>query len=115
MTGVLLLAATSLSAAGVAVLATAMFAFGLVLGSFANVVIARVPRGESIVHPGSHCPSCEAPVRPRDNIPVVSWVALRGRCRDCGWSIPARYPLVEFATGLGVLAVAVLGYALLVA
>ena len=113
MTGVLLLAAASLSAAGVAVLATAMFAFGLVLGSFANVVIARVPRGESIVHPGSHCPHCEAPVRPRDNIPVVSWLVLRGRCRDCGWSIPVRYPLVEFASGLVLLVVAVFGYALI--
>jgi len=107
------LAATVLSPFGVAFLATATFAFGLVLGSFANVVIARVPRGESIVHPGSHCPSCEAPVRPRDNIPVVSWVALHGRCRDCGWSIPARYPLIELTFGVGVLVAAVTVYAFL--
>jgi leader peptidase (prepilin peptidase)/N-methyltransferase len=112
MMGSIVLSATSLSATGFAILATAMFSLGLVLGSFANVVIARVPRGESIVHPGSHCPSCASPVRPRDNIPVISWLALRGQCRDCGWSIPARYPLVELASGLGLLVVAVLGYAL---
>ena len=76
------------------------FAFGSAVGSFANVVIARVPRGESIMHPPSHCPSCGAPVRPRDNVPLVSWMVLRGRCRDCGWRIPARYPLVELAGGL---------------
>ncbi len=82
------------------------FALGLAVGSFANVVIARVPKGESILHPPSHCPSCGAPVRPRDNVPVVSWLVLRGRCRDCGWRIPARYPLVELAGGLLALAIA---------
>ena len=96
MTGVV---ATTLSSTGLVTLTLVVFAVGLVLGSFANVVIARVPRGESIVHPASHCPSCTAPVRAYDNIPVVSWVVLRGRCRDCGWAIPARYPLVELVSG----------------
>ena len=71
--------------------------FGLVVGSFLNVVIYRVPRGESIVTPRSACPSCGAPVRERDNIPVLSWLLLRGRCRDCSAPISARYPLVELA------------------
>ena len=70
---------------------------GLVIGSFLNVVAWRVPRGESINHPGSHCPVCETPLRPIDNIPVISWLALRGRCRYCGTAISARYPLVEVA------------------
>jgi leader peptidase (prepilin peptidase)/N-methyltransferase len=65
-------------------------ALGLAIGSFLNVVIWRVPRGESIVSPPSHCPSCDKPVRPRDNIPVVSWLLLRGRCRDCGEPISVR-------------------------
>jgi leader peptidase (prepilin peptidase)/N-methyltransferase len=73
-------------------------ALGLAVGSFLNVVVWRLPRGESLSHPGSHCPGCEAPVRSRDNVPVVSWVLLRGRCRDCGTGIGARYPLVEAAT-----------------
>ena len=73
---------------------------GLVLGSFFNVVIHRLPRGESLSTPGSHCPHCDAPVRPYDNVPVLSWLVLRGRCRDCGAPISARYPLVELATGL---------------
>jgi leader peptidase (prepilin peptidase)/N-methyltransferase len=73
---------------------------GLVVGSFLNVVIWRVPRGESIVSPPSHCPGCERPVRPRDNIPVVSWLLLRGRCRDCGEPISRRYPLVEAGTAV---------------
>jgi leader peptidase (prepilin peptidase) / N-methyltransferase len=72
--------------------------FGLVIGSFLNVVIWRVPRGESIVRPPSHCPGCQAEVRPRDNLPVVSWLLLRGRCRDCGEPISGRYPLVELGT-----------------
>lgn len=74
-------------------------ALGLVVGSFLNVVVWRVPRGESVVRPPSHCPGCDAPVRPRDNVPVVSWLLLRGRCRDCGVRISARYPLVESLTG----------------
>lgn len=71
---------------------------GLVIGSFLNVVIWRVPRGESVVSPPSHCPGCDMPIAPRDNIPVVSWLLLRGRCRGCGTRISARYPFVELLT-----------------
>ena len=71
---------------------------GLLVGSFLNVVIWRVPRGESVVSPPSHCPACGKEVRPRDNIPVVSWLLLRGRCRDCREPISVRYWLVEAAT-----------------
>ena len=71
---------------------------GLVLGSFANVVILRVPKRESIVRPPSRCPACERPIRPLENIPVVSWLLLRARCRGCGARISARYPLVEILT-----------------
>ena len=63
---------------------------GLMIGSFLNVVIWRVPRDESVVRPRSHCPSCGHAVRPRDDIPVVSWLLLRGRCRDCGQPISVR-------------------------
>ncbi|MDX6274868.1 MAG: leader peptidase (prepilin peptidase) / N-methyltransferase [Frankiales bacterium] len=73
---------------------------GLLIGSFLNVVIWRVPRGESVVSPPSHCPGCDAQIAPRDNIPVLSWLLLRGRCRNCGTRISARYPAVELATGL---------------
>jgi len=73
---------------------------GLLVGSFLNVVVWRLPRGESLVRPRSRCPSCETAIRPRDNIPVVSWLMLRGRCRDCGARIAPRYPLVELATGV---------------
>ena len=76
------------------------FIGGAAIGSFLNVVITRVPKGESIVRPASHCPSCGTPVAPRDNIPIVSWLVLRGRCRACGWPIPARYWFVELACGL---------------
>jgi leader peptidase (prepilin peptidase) / N-methyltransferase len=72
---------------------------GLIIGSFLNVVVYRLPRGESLAHPPSRCPSCEAPVKPYDNIPVLSWLALRGRCRSCKAPISPRYPLVEAATG----------------
>lgn len=68
---------------------------GLLLGSFANVVIARVPDGSSVVRPASACPACDVPIAPRDNVPVVSWLLLRGRCRTCGAAISAQYPLVE--------------------
>lgn len=71
------------------------FILGAAIGSFLNVVIARVPKHESIVRPPSHCPSCGTPVAPRDNIPIISWLVLRGRCRACGWHIPIRYWLVE--------------------
>src|SRR5918995_4110199 len=74
--------------------------FGAVIGSFLNVVVHRVPLGESLVSPGSHCPACGAAVSPYDNVPIVSWLVLRGRCRDCGARISARYPLVELATAL---------------
>ena len=74
--------------------------FGAVVGSFLNVVIHRLPAGESIVFPGSHCPRCGAPIRPGDNIPVFGWIALGGRCRDCREPIAARYPLVELANAL---------------
>ena len=74
--------------------------FGLLIGSFLNVVAWRVPRGESVVSPGSRCPGCGTPLKPYDNIPVVSWLLLRGRCRTCREPISARYPLVELATGL---------------
>lgn len=72
--------------------------FGLAAGSFLNVCIHRLPRGESVVAPGSRCPSCRRSIRWFDNVPVVSWLALRGRCRACGAPIGARYPLVELAT-----------------
>jgi leader peptidase (prepilin peptidase)/N-methyltransferase len=72
--------------------------FGLLVGSFLNVVIWRVPRGESIVSPPSACPRCGARVRQRDNVPVLSWLLLRGRCRDCAEPISARYPAVELLT-----------------
>jgi leader peptidase (prepilin peptidase)/N-methyltransferase len=71
---------------------------GLAVGSFLNVVIHRVPRDESLVSPGSHCPSCDAPIRPWHNIPVLGWLTLRGRCASCGASISARYTLVEVGT-----------------
>lgn len=73
---------------------------GLLVGSFLNVVAHRLPRKESVVRPGSRCPGCGAPVRARDNIPVLSWLALRGRCRDCQAPISPQYPLVELATGV---------------
>jgi leader peptidase (prepilin peptidase)/N-methyltransferase len=72
---------------------------GLVVGSFLNVVAYRLPRDESLVHPRSRCPSCRTQLRAVDNIPVLSWVALRGRCHHCGAPVSARYPLVELTTG----------------
>ena len=74
--------------------------FGAVIGSFLNVVILRLPAGESLVFPGSHCPRCGAPIRARDNVPVLGWLALRGRCRDCREPISVRYRLVELANAL---------------
>lgn len=73
---------------------------GLAIGSFLNVVIHRVPRNESLVRPRSHCPNCQVEIADRDNIPLLSWVLLRGRCRNCHAAISARYPLVELATAL---------------
>jgi leader peptidase (prepilin peptidase)/N-methyltransferase len=72
--------------------------FGLVFGSFLNVCIVRIPKSESLVSPRSYCPRCSRPIRWFDNIPVLSYVLLRGRCRDCGQPIPLRYPLVELLT-----------------
>ena len=71
---------------------------GLAIGSFLNVVAYRVPEGKSVVSPPSACPACGTPIAHRDNIPVVSWLLLRGRCRVCGESISPRYPIVELAT-----------------
>lgn len=71
---------------------------GLAIGSFLNVVIWRVPRGESVASPPSHCPGCDTPISPRDNVPVLSWLLLRGRCRHCSCRISIRYPLVELLT-----------------
>jgi leader peptidase (prepilin peptidase) / N-methyltransferase len=79
---------------------------GLLLGSFLNVVVWRLPRGESLAWPGSHCPACGHAVRPRDNVPLLGWLLLRGRCRDCAAPIGLRYPLVELAGGLAALAAA---------
>lgn len=81
-------------------LVTGCAVLGLVVGSFLNVVAWRLPRGESVVSPGSHCPACGAPVRARDNVPVLGWVLLRGRCRDCGSPISVRYPAVELVTAV---------------
>lgn len=72
-----------------------LFAFGAAVGSFLNVVVYRLPAGMSIVAPGSHCPKCKHPIRWYDNVPIVSWFALRGRCRDCAARIAPRYPAVE--------------------
>ena len=71
---------------------------GLLIGSFLNVVIWRLPRGENLAKPGSKCPSCGAPIKPWHNVPVVSWLVLRGRCANCGEKISPRYPLVEALT-----------------
>ena len=71
---------------------------GAIVGSFLNVVAYRLPRHESLITPASHCPSCGTPVKPYDNVPILSWLALRGHCRSCGGTISARYPLVEALT-----------------
>src|ERR1700704_5400745 len=81
---------------------TATFAglLGAIFGSFLNVVAYRLPRHESLVTPASHCPTCATPVKPYDNIPILSWLLLRGHCRSCAAAISPRYPLVEALTGL---------------
>jgi len=81
-----------------------IFIIGLIMGSFSNVCIYRIPRNESIIHPGSHCPQCSKPIPFYDNIPIISYILLRGKCRYCGQPIPIQYPLVELATGLFYLA-----------
>jgi leader peptidase (prepilin peptidase) / N-methyltransferase len=75
------------------------FLFGIVIGSFLNVCIARIPEGESVVSPASHCPRCLRPIAWYDNIPVLSWFVLRGKCRNCHLAISPMYPIVEFLTG----------------
>jgi leader peptidase (prepilin peptidase)/N-methyltransferase len=83
----------------------AAFLVGLTVGSFLNVVIARLPEGESVVRPRSRCPQCRAPIAAWDNIPVLSWLILRGRCRHCKTPISPRYPTVELLVGFLALAV----------
>ena len=83
---------------------------GACIGSFLNVVAWRLPRQESVVWPGSHCPNCGHAVRWHDNLPVFGWLLLQGRCRDCHWRIPVRYPLVELLTaGLWLTAIPAVG------
>ena len=81
------------------VLASAIFVLGLAFGSFLNVCIYRLPRELSVVRPRSACPGCERPIAAYDNIPVLSWLILRGRCRNCKISISPRYLVVELLTG----------------
>jgi leader peptidase (prepilin peptidase) / N-methyltransferase len=76
------------------------FLFGIAIGSFLNVCISRIPEGLSVVRPASRCPRCEKPIRPYDNIPVLSWFLLRGKCRNCHLAISPMYPIVEFLTGV---------------
>ncbi len=85
-------------------LSLAIFVVGAVVGSFLNVCIYRLPAGQSVVFPTSHCPACRAPIRPYDNIPLVSYLLLRGRCRACGTAISVRYPLVEMLTAVAAVA-----------
>lgn len=73
---------------------------GLLVGSFLNVLVHRLPRGESVISPGSHCPACGAPVRAFQNIPLLSWIALRGRCAVCRAPISLRYPAMELSNGV---------------
>lgn len=91
---------TPVGAAAAGVFVAGVGALGLVVGSFLTVVVHRVPAGGSVVRPRWACPACASPIRSRDNVPVVSWVLLRGRCRSCAAVVPWRYPCVEAATGL---------------
>ena len=75
------------------------FLFGIVIGSFLNVCITRIPEGESIVSPGSRCPRCKSPIKPYDNVPILGWLWLRGKCRNCALPISPMYPIIEFLTG----------------
>jgi leader peptidase (prepilin peptidase) / N-methyltransferase len=77
-----------------------LFVIGLAFGSFLNVCISRIPHDESVVSPRSHCPTCGAAIRWYDNLPLLSWLLLHRRCRDCGWRIPWRYPVVELLTAV---------------
>ena len=76
-----------------------IFILGLIVGSFSNVCVYRIPRNESIVYPASHCPKCHTTIKPIDNIPLLSYILLKGRCRNCKSKISIRYPVVEFLTG----------------
>ncbi len=89
-----------------ALMVVAIALLGLAIGSFLNVVISRVPARESLSHPGSHCPGCGHRIRNRHNVPLLSWVVLRGRCADCGCRISLRYPLIELLTAVLFVAVA---------
>jgi leader peptidase (prepilin peptidase)/N-methyltransferase len=82
----------------------AVFLFGALVGSFLNVCIHRLPLGQSVVFPASHCPHCEQPIPPYDNIPIVSYLVLRGRCRRCAAPISSRYPFVEALAGIAAVA-----------
>ncbi|MGB2626616.1 MAG: prepilin peptidase [Candidatus Acidiferrum sp.] len=75
------------------------FLFGIVIGSFLNVCISRIPEGESVVSPASRCPRCKAPIKPYDNVPILGWLWLRGKCRNCALPISPMYPIIEFLTG----------------
>jgi leader peptidase (prepilin peptidase)/N-methyltransferase len=86
------------------VVIAAIAALGLAVGSFLNVILYRVPRHESIVHPGSHCPHCDHAIRARHNIPVAGWLLLRGKCADCREPISIRYPMIELLSAVAVLA-----------
>ena len=77
-----------------------IFILGLIVGSFSNVCIYRIPRNESIIYPASHCPKCRSNITPKDNIPLLSYILLKGRCRNCKSKISIQYPIVELLTGL---------------
>ncbi len=77
-----------------------IFVLGLIVGSFSNVCIYRIPRNESLIYPASHCPKCRTKISPIDNIPLLSYILLKGKCRNCGSKISIQYPVVEFLTGL---------------
>jgi len=77
-----------------------IFILGLIVGSFSNVCIYRIPRNESIIYPASHCPKCRSNIKPVDNIPLLSYILLKGRCRSCKSKISIQYPIVELLTGL---------------
>lgn len=80
--------------------AVLIFILGLIVGSFSNVCIFRIPRNESIMYPASHCPKCRSNISPKDNIPLLSYILLKGRCRNCKNKIAIQYPIVELLTGL---------------
>jgi leader peptidase (prepilin peptidase)/N-methyltransferase len=77
-----------------------IFILGLIVGSFSNVCIYRIPKNESIIYPASHCPKCRSNISPKDNIPLLSYILLKGRCRNCKSKISIQYPIVELLTGL---------------